>query len=197
MLEYDLYNKKKLEDYADAGGWQLAIVVRGISMDDITRSLKLADGKQLYLTPGKHNELQIAIIEKFGPRYAANATVLYLGDAAKQFVIYEREKLAQLGVPMTTHDKLPDIILYDDAKNWVYLIESVTSQGPVSHKRRYELEKLLKDCPAQRIYISSFHNFKEFGRHIPHIAWKTNVWIAEMPEHMIHYNGEKFLGANV
>jgi type II restriction enzyme len=162
-------------------------------MNDIAKALKLTDGQQLYLTPGKHNELQIAIIEKFGPRYAGNATILYLGDAAKKFVIYEQERLEQLGVPMTTHAKLPDIILYDDAKNWLYLIEAVTSHGPVSHKRRYELEKLLKDCTAQRIHLSAFHNFTEFGRHIQLIAWETHVWIAEVPEHMIHYNGEKFL----
>jgi len=163
-------------------------------MDDTAKSLKLTDGKQLYLTPGKHNELQIAIIEKFGPRYAANSTVLYLGDAAKKFVIYEREKLEQLSVPMTTHDKLPDIILYDETKNWLYLIEAVTSHGPVSHKRRYELERLLKNCTAKPIYVSAFLNLSEFRRHVPHIAWETEVWIAETPEHMIHYNGEKFLG---
>lgn len=156
--------------------------------------LKLADGSQLYLTPGKHNELQIAVIEKFGPRYAANATVLYLGDAANKFLIYEREKLEQLGMPITAHDKLPDIILYHEAKNWLYLIEAVTSHGPVSHKRRYELEKLLKQCTAKRVYLSAFLNFAEFKRHTPQIAWETEVWIAEIPEHMIHYNGEKFLG---
>ena len=163
-------------------------------MNDITKSLKLADGKELYLTPGKHNELQIAIIEKFGPRYAANATVLYLGDAAKKFVVYEQERLEQLRVPMTTHDKLPDIILYDETKNWLYLIEAVTSHGPVSHKRRYELERLLKDCTAEPIYISAFLNFPEYRRHVPHIAWETEIWIAERPEHMIHYNGENFMG---
>ncbi len=118
------------------------------SRQAVALPLKLADGSQLYLTPGKHNELQIAIIEKFGPRYAANALVLYLGDAANKFVIYEREQLEQLGVPITVHDKLPDIILYRKEKNWLYLIEAVTSQGPVSHKRLYELEKLLEKCTA-------------------------------------------------
>jgi len=156
--------------------------------------LKLADGQQLYLTPGKHNLLQIAIIEKFGPRFAANAIILYLGDAANKFMIYERERLEHLGVPITTHDKLPDIILFHKARKWLYLIEAVTSHGPVSHKRRHELEQLLKECTAKRVYISAFLDFAEFRRHTPHIAWDTEVWIAEIPEHMIHYNGEKFLG---
>jgi len=98
-------------------------------------------------------------------------------------------------VPITTHDKLPDIILFHEARNWLYLIEAVTSHGPVSHKRRHELEQLLKGCIAKRVYLSAFLDFTEFRRHTPHIAWETEVWIAEIPEHMIHYNGEKFLGS--
>lgn len=155
--------------------------------------LKLADGKQLYLTPGKHNQLQVAVIEQFGPRYAPGATVLYLGDAADKFVIFEQERLAQLGVPITMHDKLPDIILYHEEKNWLYLIEAVTSHGPVSHKRKHELENLLRGITTERIYVTAFLNFAEFKRHQSNIAWETHVWIAEMPEHLIHYNGMHLL----
>lgn len=156
--------------------------------------LKLADGNQFYLTPGKHNELQIAVLETFGPRFTPDATILYLGEAANKFVIYEKAKLAELGVPITMHDKLPDIILYDKTKNLLYLIEAVTSHGPVSHKRLFELEKLLKNCIPKRIYISAFLDFAEFGRHKSKIAWETEVWIAEIPEHMIHYNGDRYMG---
>ena len=156
--------------------------------------LKLADGSQVYLTPGRHNELQIAVIEAFGPRFAPGATLLYLGDAANKFVVYEKDHLARLGIPITFHDKLPDILLYHEAKQWLYLIEAVTSHGPVSHKRRKELEHLLKKTTARPIYISAFHDFSEFGRHKHSIAWETEVWIAETPEHMIHYNGEDFFG---
>ncbi len=160
----------------------------------MTLQLKLADGNQVYLTPGKHNELQIAIVETFSPHFAPGATLLYLGDAAKKFVIYESERLNELGVPITAHDKLPDILLYLEEKNWLYLIEAVTSHGPVSHKRRHELENLLKGSTAKQIYISAFHDFAEFGRHKSQVAWETEVWIAEAPEHMIHYNGERFFG---
>ena len=146
------------------------------------------------LSPGGQSELAIAIIEKFGPRFAADAIVLYLGDAANKFVINEQERLEHLGVPITLHDKLPDIILFHEANNWLYLIEAVISHGPVSHKRKYELEKLLQDCTAKPVYISAFLDLAAFSRHTLNIAWKTHVWIAETPEHMIHYNGEKFLG---
>lgn len=154
----------------------------------------MVEGGQLYLTPGKHNALQIAIVEKFGPRYARDAVVLYLGDAASKFIIYEQKRLEQLGVPITTHDKLPDVILYQEDKNWLYLIEAVTSHGPVSHKRKYELEKLLQHCTAQPIYVTAFPDAREFRRHAAEVAWETEVWIAETPEHMIHYNGDKFAG---
>jgi adenine-specific DNA-methyltransferase len=164
------------------------------SRQAVALPLKLAEGGQLYLTPGKHNALQIAIIEKFGPRYARDAVVLYLGDAASKFVIYEQKRLEQLGVPITTHDKLPDVILYQEDKNWLYLIEAVTSHGPVSHKRKYELEKLLQHCTAQPMYVTAFPDAREFRRHAAEVAWETEVWIAETPEHMIHYNGDKFAG---
>jgi len=160
----------------------------------IALPLKLADGNQFYLTPGKHNELQIAVIETFGPRFAPDAAILYLGDAANKFVIYEKEKLEELGVPITMHDKLPDIILYDKSKNLLYLIEAVTSHGPVSHKRLFELEKLLKNCISKRVYISAFLDFAEYGRHKSKIAWETEIWLAEIPEHMIHYNGDRYIG---
>lgn len=119
--------------------------------------------------------------------------MLYLGDAANKFVVYEKEKLEQLGVPITNHDKLPDVILYREDKNWLYLIEAVTSHGPVSHKRKYELKKLLQNCTASPIYITAFQNDREYSRHVGKIAWETEVWIAEVPEHMIHYNGDRFL----
>ena len=163
------------------------------SRQAVALPLKLADGSQIYLTPGKHNELQIAVVEIFGPRFAAGAILLYLGDAASKFVIYEEKRLEELGVPITTHDKLPDIILYDEVKNRLFLIEAVTSHGPVSHKRLYELEQLLKHCNAKRSYVSAFPNLAEFKRHVPHIAWETEVWIAEIPEHMIHYNGDHYV----
>lgn len=164
------------------------------SRQAVALPLKLADGNQVYLTPGKHNALQIAVIETFGPRFVPASTVLYLGDAANKFIIYEKERLEELGVPITMHDKLPDIILHDGAKNLLYLIEAVTSHGPVSHKRLFELEKLLKGCIPKRVYISAFLDFAEYGRHKSKIAWETEVWIAEIPEHMIHYNGDRYIG---
>jgi type II restriction enzyme len=88
----------------------------------------------------------------------------------------------------------PDLVLHDEQKNRLFLVEAVTSHGPVSPKRFVELEELFKNCTAARIYISAFPDFTTFKRFVNEIAWETEVWVAEMPSHLIHFNGDKFLG---
>jgi hypothetical protein len=120
--------------------------------------------------------------------------LLYVGDTAQKHVIWDREQLAQLNIPVTQHDKLPDIILYQRERNWLYLIEAVTSHGPVSPKRHREIETMLQNCPAERIYVTAFLSINDFRKFAGDIAWETEVWIADTPDHMIHFNGPKFLG---
>lgn len=154
----------------------------------------LPSGEQFTLAPGKHNELQASIIHHFAPRFAPGGKVLYLGDAADKTLHLDGDALDALGVPITKHGKLPDVVIYLPKKNWLLLIEAVATSGPVSPERRHDLEKLLKGCSADRVYVTAFLDFKEFKRHVHNVAWETEVWIAENPDHLIHYNGEKFLG---
>ncbi len=156
--------------------------------------LQLADGAEVFLSPGKHNELQVAVIEQFGPRFAPGATLLYVGDTAAKSLVMDAELLAQLNIPVTEHDKLPDIVLYLRERKWLFLIEAVTSHGPVSPKRYREIEAFLRDCPAHRVYITAFPDATTFRKYAAGIAWETEVWIADAPDHMIHFNGDKFLG---
>lgn len=156
--------------------------------------LTLPDGSTVLLSPGKHNELQVAVIQELGPRFAPGAQVLYVGDTAKKHVVYEEKELARLKVPITQHDKLPDVILYLPARNWLILIEAVTTHGPVSPKRYRELEEMLARCAAEPVYITAFPDRETFRNYLAEIAWETEVWIADDPDHMIHFNGPKFLG---
>ncbi len=156
--------------------------------------LKLPDGTIVHLSPGEHNVLQVAVIEQFGPRFAPGADVLYVGDTALKHVVCNAGELARLNVPVTEHDKLPDIILYWGERNWLYLIEAVTSHGPVSPKRHREIEALLHACPVERVYVTAFLVIGEFRKYAADIAWETEVWMADNPDHMIHFNGPKFLG---
>ena len=162
-------------------------------MDSTSKTLKLADGTQIYLAPGKHHDLLITIIEIFSPRFAPGATILYVGDVLNKAIIYEKERLEQLGMLFTTQDRLPDIILYEETRNLLFLVEAGISHISVTHRRRRELETLLEGCSATRIYVSAFLYQADYGRNASHIAWESHVWIAEMPHHMIHYNGDRFL----
>jgi ABC-type Zn uptake system ZnuABC Zn-binding protein ZnuA len=99
----------------------------------------------------------------------------------------------ELNFPITQHDKLPDIVFYNRTKNVLFLIEAVTSHGPMSPKRLHELTELLSKSGIKQIYISSFPTKKEFKKYLDETAWETEVWLAEEPDHMIHLNGPKFL----
>lgn len=156
--------------------------------------VKLPSGGRFVLSPGKHNMLQVAIIKEFAPRFAPGASVLYLGDTANKTLHLEENVLERLGARVTKHEKLPDVVLYAAERKWLFLVEAVTSHGPVSPKRKQELEAWLSGCTTSRIYVSAFRDLKEFKRYLGQIAWETEVWVAEMPEHMIHFNGDKFLG---
>ncbi len=155
--------------------------------------VQLPDGSTVKLSPGAHNVVQAAVVEEFAPRFAPGARLLYLGDTAKKHLVVDTAILAQLGVPITEHDKLPDVVLWDERRNWPFLIEVVTSHGPVTPKRRVELEAMLANCGAGLVFVSSFPDFAAFRKHLKAIAWETEVWIAEIPDHLIHFNGDRFL----
>jgi type II restriction enzyme len=156
--------------------------------------VKLLNGKTINLSSGKHNEVQASIIELFAPRFANGGILLYLGDTAKKNLFLDEKSLNKLGIPINLHSKLPDVVIYDKSKNWLFLIEAVTSHGPVSPKRYIELEALLKNCTAGRVYVTAFPDFAEFKKHSNHIAWETEVWLMDIPDHMIHFNGDRFMG---
>jgi len=120
--------------------------------------------------------------------------VLYLGDTAKKHVVFDRDQLARLGVPITEHDKRPDVVLFDPQKRWLFMIEAVTSHGPVSPKRYREIESLLGECQAERGSVTAFLTGSDSPKYAADIARETEVWIAATPDHMIHFNGPKFLG---
>ncbi len=84
------------------------------------------------------------------------------------------------------------MIIFEPKRNWLFLIEAVTSLGTVSPQRLLELEEFLKDCKVGKIYVSAFTDMAEFKKHSNNIAWETEVWLAEIPDHMIHFNGDRF-----
>ena len=154
----------------------------------------IIEGKEYSLSPGAHNEVQAAVVNEFAPRFAPGGKLLYIGDTEDKNLKVNTVGLEALHLPITEHSKLPDIVISDDKRGWLFLIEVVTSHGPVSSKRLIELEEFTKDCPYGIVYVTAFPNAKEFKKHIDDIAWETEVWLSDKPDHMIHFNGDRFIG---
>ena len=152
------------------------------------------NGENFEFSTGKHNELQKAIIEEFAPRFAQNSIVLYVGDTKDKDLYKDVELLEKLKISMSDHEKLPDVILYQKEKKWIYFIEAVTSVGPISPKRIVEITDMTRNCKLGKIYVTAFIDMKTFKKFTEQLAWETEVWLSEMPNHMIHLNGDKFMG---
>ena len=152
------------------------------------------NGKPFVFSQGKHNELQKAIIEEFAPRFAPNSECLYVGDTIEKDLVKNEEKLRNLGFEITLHDKMPDVILYSEEKKWLYFIEAVTSVGPMDPKRIKEINDITTEVSLGKIFVTAFPDFRTFKRFSDSLAWETEAWIADTPDHMIHLNGDKFLG---
>jgi hypothetical protein len=156
--------------------------------------VEIAPGQQITLSPGEHSELIRDIIEDFAPRFAPGSVLVYAGDTGDKWGYFDAALLAELGVNVDSHGKMPDVVLYYAAKNWLLLLESVTSHGPVDGKRHTELARLFAGSTAGLIYVTAFPNRTIMGRYLGEIAWETEVWAADAPSHLIHFNGTRFLG---
>ncbi len=159
--------------------------------------IKLPDNTLLHFSKGEHNQLQREVIEEFLPRFGQGCEVLYVGDTSNKYLYKQDEKLKALGFFELAHDELPDIIAYNKNKNWLFLIEVVYSSGPMSEHRVLELKKLLNKCKADLILVTAFISKAVFRKYILDIAWETEVWTADNAEHLIHFNGDKFIGPYV
>lgn len=196
--------KDLLQRYGEAGWPQIAedFVGKVGSLEDRLRRPRaqsmipvvLPSGVALELSIGAHNELQKAIIEHFLPRFVPGAIVLYVGDTTNKSLFVDEHTLRRLGFFELAHDALPDIVAYDEKRNWLVLVEAVHSANPISPLRHVMLERMTANCAAPRVYVSAFRSRQAFREWILEISWETEVWLADTPDHLIHFNGDKFLG---
>ncbi|MBE9237021.1 Eco57I restriction-modification methylase domain-containing protein [Anabaena aphanizomenioides LEGE 00250] len=175
-----------------------AIAVKNL-LQNINRNIPqipvtLPDGQAIYLSSGGQNNLIKDILEKFCPRFTPGGLVLYVGDAGDKFIINETAKFREMGLDLDPHGKMPDIVVYYQQQDWLILIEAVTSHGPVNLKRHNELKQLFQYSNKGLVFITAFPSRKTMSKYLGEIAWETEVWVADQPDHLIHFNGERFLG---
>lgn len=156
---------------------------------------QIAPGKKLRLSSGEHSVLIRNIIEKFAPCFVPGGKLVYVGDTGNKWGYFDELMLRdKLGVVVNAHGKMPDVVLYYPERNWLLLVEAVTSHGPVDGKRHQELAHLFAKSTAGLVYVTAFVNRAVMARYLPDIAWESEVWVADAPSHLIHFNGERFLG---
>jgi hypothetical protein len=175
-------------------GRHQSLVEMYASKKEMTKMPVQFDGKNLMFSTGGHNRLQKLILEEFAPRFAPSSECLYVGDTGDRDLHKDAARLESLGFSISLHDKMPDVVLYRKDEDWLYFIEAVTSVGPMDAKRIIEIEAMTEKATAGKIYVTAFPTFKAFKPFLDSIAWETEVWIADMPDHMIHMDGDMFLG---
>jgi hypothetical protein len=146
------------------------------------------------LSPGGQNILVKHIVGDFTERFTPAGKIVYVGDTSDKFAYFDSSYLATLGVTIETHGKMPDVIIHHVAENWLVLVEAVTSHGPIDPKRRGELIALFSGSKAGLVFVTAFLDKRGLNQFLGDISWETEVWVAEAPDHLIHFDGERFLG---
>jgi len=183
---------RKLNEYLDSAVTLKRLYAREREMRRIPA--KIDCEKEILLSPGGHNALVKRIIDDFCSLFTPGGQIIYVGDTQKKWAFFDPVALRGLGVSIKEHGKMPDVIIHFTEKNWLVLIEAVTSHGPVDPKRRKELEELFTGSKIGIIYVTAFTDRRSMLKYLNEISWETEVWIAESPTHLIHFNGERFLG---
>lgn len=189
----------------DSGEWQALLSEfkqkNGSFRSNLSRSrdiqkipISIAEDQVIHFGPGPHNELQKQIIEIFLPKFSPGSELIYIADSTDRDLYYNKNLANEIGMFDLKSEFLPDIVSYDRRNNWVFLVEAVYSSGHISELRYLELSRMLSGCNAEPIFVSAFPDRRKFRSFVADLAWETEVWIADDPDHMIHFNGHKFLG---
>ncbi len=136
----------------------------------------------------QHEALCKAVISHFVPKFMPDAVLVY-STLSIDSPDLDKDLQTKLCIPTDNPQALPDIILYKSDSNWLVLIDLVTGHRVMGNNRCKELIRMFKDSPIEQVFVNAFHNKKEMTDSQTDIAWGTNVWFSEEPEHMIHFDG--------
>ena len=184
--------KRSLREYLKSVGTLKQLYARERDMRRIP--VKLANSKEIRLSPGGQNVLVKKVIDDFCSFFTPAGRLCYVGDTHDKWAYFDLDLLLTLGVVIEEHGKMPDVVVHHVKRNWLVLVEAVTSHGPVNPKRRQELKQLFAGSKSGLVYVTAFLDRRTMMKYLDDLSWETEVWIAETPTHLIHFNGQRFLG---
>ncbi|MFD3465027.1 BsuBI/PstI family type II restriction endonuclease [Streptomyces sp. NPDC058682] len=172
-----------------------AVKARAEALHAAMISVDLSDGEEFLLSPAGQNPLLKKMVEDFVPRFAPGAKVLYLGDTRGKHARFEERIFEEtLGLTFDPHGRMPDLVLYDEIRKWLFLMEAVKSKGPFDDERHRALQGIFATPVAGLVFVNCFENRESMRQWLPELAWETEAWVADDPDHLIHLNGSRFLG---
>lgn len=139
-----------------------------------------------------HDPLIEAVTAEFAAHFVPGGEVMYRGDTG--WCAPGRGAGGSPQIPDVDRDFLPDVIIHDPARDGLFLVDAITRHGTVDEKRRGELARLFAGSAVWLEFVSALTTRAQLGLCADGIAWETVVWMADAPEHLIHYNGSRVLG---
>lgn len=162
-----------------------------------TLNIDLGGGKAVKVAKDDHNSLQKAILESFLPHFVPKFELVYVGETSNREIVRNEALIQKLDLGVLFNDKLPDVVAYDWARDWIILVEAYHSSGAIDTRRHDRFKCLLGNNAGKAVFVTAFANRNAYKAHVSEIAWKTEVWIADEWDHLIHMDGERFLGPYV
>lgn len=171
----------------------------GVSAEALTKERLLSKvysdfEKHRKYDPQADQKLIKAVLEECLPQFAPDSEILYVGGATGKPSVCKTGRMKQVGFDFIEQDPMPDIVSFYPLKKWLILVGSALGTGPVDAKRHTELAELFSSVKPGLVYVTAFPDRSLMARYLGVISWETEVWVADAPDHLIHFNGERFLG---
>ncbi len=154
----------------------------------------LPSGQSLELSPSGQSVLIKAMVEEMLPRFAPGCRVAYIDDTDHKHGVVDSALMDELGISLKACEKAPDVIAWDAKRGWLFLMEAASTHGPVDVTRKTELHDLFADQWDKAVLVSCFPDRKTMQKYLALLAWETEAWCADTPDHMMHFNGSRFMG---
>lgn len=154
----------------------------------------LPSGAALNLSPSGQSLLIKAMVEEMLPRFAPGCQVAYIDDTDHKHGAVDPALLDELGISLKAREKAPDVIAWDAKRGWLFLMEAASTHGPVDVTRKNELHELFSEQWDKIVLVSCFPDRKTMQKYLALLAWETEAWCADTPDHMMHFNGSRFMG---
>ena len=183
---------------APEGHWQ-SLLTAWMHEDEARRRLELqAQVAQaaIHGVDRKHGDLIAACRDYYAPHFLSGYEVLYIDEGdGDRITVDQRNRLAEAGIHLGLGDSMPDILLWNRATDYLWVIEAVTSDGEADMHKVRNLGDLASRCGKQGVgFTTAYPTWRVAASRqskMKNLANQTFLWIQEDPAK--HFHAEHFV----